>query len=282
MHRHYLSDNLPLDQIKAHQFFHQGKLLSAAQIATRLEKTPIPTWAYLLIAHYITTLDKNKHCSRQLTPFETLCTKTTPQYHLISCIPNLIFNNLKANESLACKKWEAELSISLTAENWEQIFLNIHKGSTNVTTQENGYKIQSRWYHTTVLSHIFKPEIPETCWRCHQERGTLLHIWWSCSPLQNFWSEVSHITAQVTSYNLDFTPAQFLLHHSPIPHTSYHKSLTMHMIKQCIPIHWNSKQIPTLTEMEKLIHISRDTLTKCSHKWPVGYTTRHHVNTPTS
>lgn len=139
------------------------------------------------------------------------------------------------------------VSISLTEENWENIFKTIHKGSTNVTTQENGFKIQSRWYRTPVLLHKFKPEIPEVCWRCHQERGTLLHIWWSCPPLLHYWSDVHRITTQITSYSLDLTAAQFLLHHSPLPHTSCYKSLTMHMInaaKQCIPIHWYSKQVP--------------------------------------
>lgn len=44
MQHQYLSDNWPQDQIRAHQFYHQGRLLSAAQIAGRLEKTPFPHW----------------------------------------------------------------------------------------------------------------------------------------------------------------------------------------------------------------------------------------------
>lgn len=243
-----------------------------------------------MFTHYLKILDKGGQCSRPLTPFELLCTKTSPQSHLVSYIHNLIFADLKEKDNQPCKKWEADLSIQLTDERWEQIFLNIHKGSTNVTTQENGYKIQARWYHTPVLLHKFKPDIPETCWRCHQERGTLLHIWWSCTPMKAFWSEVCRIITQVTTYNLDFTPAQFLLHFSSLPHTTYYKSLMMHMInaaKQCIPIHWNSQQIPTLkewftrihkvAEIEKLILISRDTPTKFSRKWACWI---HHQTLP--
>lgn len=36
------------------------------------------------------------------------------------------------------------------------------------------------------LLNKFNPTIPETCWRCHRDRGTLLHIWWSCASLQLF------------------------------------------------------------------------------------------------
>lgn len=54
----------------------------------------------------------------------------------------------------------------------------------------------------------------------------------------------------------------------------------MHMInaaKLCIPLYWNTSQTPTLkdwlirickvAEMEKLIHIARDTLTRFNKKW---------------
>lgn len=173
-----------------------------------------------MIAHYLKILDKNGQCSRPLNPFESLCTRTTPQSHLLSYIHNLLFTDLKANESRSCRKWEADLSIQITEDRWEQIFLNIHKGSINVTTQENGFKIQARWYHTPVLLHKFKAAIPETCWRCHQERGTLLHIWWSCTPLQTFWSEVHRIIMQVITYKLNFIPVQFLLHLSSLSHTT--------------------------------------------------------------
>lgn len=186
----------------------------------------------------------------------------------------MLYFLLTNNDSKACKNWERDLSLSLSTDNWEQMFLNIHKGSINVSTQENGYNIQSRWYRTPALLHKFKPTTPETCWRCHKDRGPLLHIWWSCTPIQTFWKEVCRITSHVTSYDLELTPAQFLLHHSPLTHKSYHKSLAMHMInaaKQCIPhipsIEEWFNRIGEVAEMEELINISRDTPTKFGAKW---------------
>lgn len=106
LHHQFLDDHWSLDQIRAHQFFHQGELLNAAQISTQQGKTQIPPWTYLLIAHYLRSLNKDLKCSRPLSPFEDLCTKTSPQTHLISYIHNLLFADLKANETLACKKWD--------------------------------------------------------------------------------------------------------------------------------------------------------------------------------
>lgn len=96
----------------------------------------------------------------------------------------------------------------------------------------------------------------------------------------NLWKEVHRITSLVTSYNLERSPAQFLLHHSPLSHRTYHKSLAMHIInaaKQCIPIHWKSQNTPLIkewfgrikriSEMEELIHIARDSPSKFGIKW---------------
>lgn len=112
----------------------------------------IPPWTYLLISHYLGSLNKNSSCSRQLIPFERLCEQKFPQNHLTSTIQNLLFTDYHPNDTLVCKAWARDLSLSLTLEDWEQIYLNFHKGSVNVSTQENGYKIQSRWYCTPALS----------------------------------------------------------------------------------------------------------------------------------
>lgn len=203
----------------------------------------------------------------------------SPQRHLISTTHGLLFEDIPSNQS-ACAVWERDLSIHLSPEDWEQIHPNTHKGSVNVSTKENGYKVQTRWYKNPTLLQKFYADLPDTCWRCQSERGSLLHLWWACPLIQNFWSAVHCNFTQVTTYTLDHFPAQFLLHHSTLPHGAYFKSLAMHMVnaaKQCIPLHWGSTQPPSIKEwltkinkileMERLISIARDTPIKFSTKW---------------
>lgn len=142
------------------------------------------------------------------------------------------------------------------------------------------YKIQSRWYRTPALLHKFKHTIPDACWRCQEDCSTLIHIWWSCPLIQTLWKEVHQLTSRITSYEIAFTPVQFLLHHSSTRQNSFHQSLMMHLInaaKQCVPIHWKSQNVPSIKEwfhrinrisdMEELIHIARDTPHKFGIKW---------------
>lgn len=202
-----------------------------------------------MITHFLGSLDRKFPVARQLTTFERLCALTSPQNHLIFFTHSPLFTECQPNDSKACAAWQRDLYLSLTPEEWKKIYLNIYKGSINVSTQENGYKVQSCWYRMPAILHKFKPTISDIYWRCHEHYGSLIHIWWDCPRIQIFWAEVHRITPHVTSYDLERTPAQFLLHHSPLSNKSYHKSLVIHMInaaKQCIPFHWKSQTSPQL------------------------------------
>lgn len=124
----------------------------------------------MLLSHYILPLNKKLKVSRPLFLLETLCTKQSPQSHLISTMYSLLFLNVPSNIGRACKAWENELSLSMSREQWEQVYLNIHKGSVKVSTQENGYKVQTHWYSTPSLIHKFNADIPDVCWRCKQDK----------------------------------------------------------------------------------------------------------------
>lgn len=163
--------------------------------------------------------------------------------------------------------WERDLQLSLTDENCEDIYEYAHKGSLNVALQENSYKIATKWYRTPARLHKFSPTIPNTCWRCKTEVGCMLHIWWDFALLQLLWREVHSLLSQITTYTLDFKPAQYLLHHTSLSKRTYYKSLAMFMVnaaRLCIPVHWRSTttlsirewltKISKIEEMEELIH----------------------------
>lgn len=240
----------------------------------------IPFYKYLQVRHFLQSSRQSSLWHRDLTQFESLCTSTEPQGHLISVNYSLLFSGHKVKEDKIIQQWEKELTLDLTPTEWEHIFTLMHKGSINVTTQENRYKLFSKWYRTPDKIHHFHPSVPPTCWRCNASRGTLLHIWWECPLIQPFWSEIHQLISQITTYTPDFSPARYLLHHTPGSPGSYKKSLTLHLINAanlCIPAHWRHPAPPTLEEwirrvdrianMEQLIAQAKDTPTKFQTTW---------------
>lgn len=150
----------------------------------------------------------------------------------------------------------------------------------NVTTQETGYKVLAGWYRTPIQLHKFSPTYYTLCWRCGSEPGSLLHLWWFCSKMQTFYREIHEMITKRTTYNLDLTPTQYVLHHSSLPKSTYYKSLALHLVnvaRHCIPLKWGSSTPPTLShwhryvcqtpDMEELISIARGSPFKFTRTW---------------
>lgn len=124
-----------------------------------------------------------------------------------------------------------------------------HKSSICAKIQETNYKILSRWYRTPALVHKFFPATSDLCWHCLSDKGTLLHIFWSCPRLKHFWRVVREIVQKFTDRNIPDDPAFFLLHASNIPERVYKKSVIRHLLdaaKACILLHWKSPHPPTI------------------------------------
>lgn len=165
--------------------------------------------------------------SRPLTPFENICSTADPQQHVISTIYGLLGEHISPNAGKACRAWVRYLAIDIPLEGWEHTVHTTHKSSVNVSTQKTNYKLLYRWYRTPTLLHNFDPTRFNQCWRCRQKVGTLLHIWWECPLLQPFRTKVHSTILQVTTDALEYSPAQFLLHHTSLPPKNYHKSLAI-------------------------------------------------------
>lgn len=93
------------------------------------------------------------------------------------------------------------------------------------------------------------PESSGLCWRCEEEEGTLIHVFWTCPKIQPFWGEVRRITQKFTEYIVPEDPAFFLLHLSSVPIKTYKKSLVRHLLnaaKGCIPIFWKQTLPPPI------------------------------------
>lgn len=221
LEQNFLSKMWPHKDILTKHFFKRGTLLSRDEIDKDLKSYLIPHWKYMQIRHYLTRRESALKWTRTPMTLENLCTKKSPQRHHISILYTSLFEDITYFSSISCQTWEQDLNIKLTENDWENIYSNAHKGSLNVATQECGYKIITRWYRTPTSLNTFSPQISDRCWRCKQEEGSMLHIWWACPEIQKFWKMVHETTTSITSDNLRFTPAQYLLHHNMIPKKQY-------------------------------------------------------------
>lgn len=151
----------------------------------------------------------------------------------------------------------------------------------NINTQENWFKILLRWYRTPTKLHKISPTLSPLCWWYGGERGSLLHIWWTCPLIQPFWKEVHWLTNHQLPPSLWNTHQHNICYIIPqFPKSTYLRSLAMNLLNEarlCIPTGWRStsslttadwlKRIQKNAGMEELVHLARDTPSKFRKTW---------------
>lgn len=119
--------------------------------------------------------------------------------------------------------WERDLNRTFSPQQKQCILHFTYKPSICTKMKENNFKILTRWYKTPArLSKIF-PASSDRCWRCEEERGTLLHVFWTCPIIAQFWLKVKNIAQKFTDQQIPDDPAFFLLHVTASPAKSYKK-----------------------------------------------------------
>lgn len=108
-------------------------------------------------------------------------------------------------------KWEKDLECSFTDYEWETICEDAQPFSINTHHKLIQFNVIHRVYYTPVRLHSFKSSYSELCPRCKADRGTLLHMPWSCPDLEVYWKEVLEIIATVAGTNVPREPRLTLL-----------------------------------------------------------------------
>lgn len=232
------------------------------------------------LRHFLTDPQTRQAFSRKQSQFESLCTTNEPQRHLISIIYSILFDEYDPKSNIACTQWVKDLSITLSEAEWGNMYAIYTKAQSMWQPKENGFKLFSRWYKTPLKLHKINLEIPSTCWRCHTNEGSHLHIWWDCPAILQFWTDVFRLASKITTLQLEFSPAQALLQHSKLPMKTYHQSLALHLLnaaKLCIPVLWKSSTPPTISDwikrvnkiatMEELVHQAHDSSSTYRNTW---------------
>ena len=70
-------------------------------------------------------------------------------------------------------------------------------------------------YITPVKLHNYSKEIPETCFKCNEVKGTFIHCIWECDKIRKFWREVMDKITMILSSNIPLDPVMILLYLYP-------------------------------------------------------------------
>ena len=153
LQKSYLLAEWPQAQMLSKHFFYSGKFPSLQVLAQMSTTQAFPSWPFMQLKHFLNVPAKIAKYTRSSTVFESLCSSTSPQSHVISALYAYMFGELYSSLRSDHAFWKTALDREIGDASWDHIHLLIHKGSFNVNVQENGYKIKARWYKTPQLLH---------------------------------------------------------------------------------------------------------------------------------
>lgn len=196
----------------------------------------------------------------------------------------LLISPTESTHQTFLSKWERDLNCTFTSNQTQRIITFTLQSYISTKVQKTNYKLLTRWYLTPQALHTYQPNTSALCWRCQGDRGTLLHIFWSCPKLSHFWSTVRATIQKFTDYNIPDDPAFFLLHVNTISTKRYKKSIVRHLLnaaKSCIPLQWKSQTPPTvaswiqrvedISKMEDLVLNARHQQEKYNETWALWH-----------
>lgn len=103
------------------------KEVELAQSGRNTTNNSFSLCTYFQIRHFLRNIDRDSSISRSFTPFEHLCSQSTPQQHVISNIYNMLFLDTSPKPGKVCVTWEREMQLELSEDQWDCKFTIAHK-----------------------------------------------------------------------------------------------------------------------------------------------------------
>lgn len=262
---HLLCNQTTHKPLLAGECFHEGKFKDYETLKRDSGIPNLPIWTYFQLRNFLSNAGKRGNCTRQLTDL-WLTRKVTS-----TAFTWLLHTNLQ-NEDRFRKHWSKELAMNITNKQWKNACILAHKCSISTKTQETTYKLLTDWYATAAKLHVWNVQTPDICWRCGNDTGTLVHIWWHCPPLATYWNQVRDQIKRITKTKMKLNAACCLLHISNFTIKQYKKSLTKHLLnaaKALKPVLWRTTRVPLvldwLTRVAEICEM-KDTLAQATDR----------------
>lgn len=109
--------------------------------------------------------------------------------------------NLKPLEVVR-SKWEEELGINITDDEWQDIIDGIQSSSICQRHRVIQFKVVHRLHWSKVKLAQIKSDVDGLCDRCRADDGTLAHMFYHCPKLTEFWKSIFAFFSKVLEIDI--------------------------------------------------------------------------------
>ena len=252
-------------------------------------------YRYLQTRHYYNQdIKQNNHQYNLLVEIFIKAYKSELPRGVISMLYKSITNLNNHSTKYIKHRWELEAGLIITDEEWEHICTNQWKSTSSHIWKEFCWKSISRYFIPPSQSVHFTHGNAQ-CWRnCGCQRAHHYHVFWECSILQSYWSDVNKALKHIFQINIPPDFKTMFLTYKTLPMQSidgYLWNVLLAAAKKAITKKWMIQKAPTVQDwaqiisdiykMEKItfiVNLKLDLFVKHWNKWE-KYAKQHMLET---
>ena len=236
------------------QLFEGGVMKSFEQLKEIYDLTNQDFYRYLQIRHYLYTHHEwEKLClpPSKMEHFFILTIEKTVRAKFISHLYRILQEELKENNLDIKEKWEIEMNITISDEQWENSCEQGHRITNSPNWREFGWKIKMRYFRTPLIMSKWSNTSAQ-CWRGCGKVGNHTHIFWDCPKLTQYWQKIQREIKTCLLIDIPLESSNFILGILPdnIEENSQAKLLRALLLSanKVIIASWLKPQPPTITQ----------------------------------
>lgn len=173
---------------------------------------------------------------------------------------SVLYRNLRDSEAASTlyikEKWERELNINITLEEWHEMCETQHTATNSRTWREFGWKNLTCYFITPKLKSK-ETGSQHICWRlCGEREANHTHIFWKCHKLNLFWESVHNIMKDILGYVIPREcKVMYLgsLNNYVLEKDRYLTKMLLVTCKKAITRNWCKTEPPTITQWLEII-----------------------------
>lgn len=162
--------------------------------------------------------------------------------------------------------WEIDLGIDITGDLWETILRRVHSSSICARHGLLQFKVVHRLHFSKERLAKFYPGTDPLCNRCRHDTGSLIHTFWSCPNITNYWTLMFHTLSEAYDVKIAPNPLTALFGVLPPGHTcpkyiSRVVAFASLMARRLILGRWKDASSPThsqwMTDLMQCLHLEK-------------------------
>lgn len=259
-----------------------GELLTYGELCKKYQIPSKHFFKYLQLKSFISSRSKDIMNIPPLSLIEEITLKHQKGKGLLSKYYNLLMSNSKDFSLDKLNAWRCDIEEEIDEVEWNEACLRAQKQTINTRLKLLQYKWLTRVYITPVKLHHMYSNIPDTCIKCHNDKGTLFHCLWECPKIQKFWSEVIRCMSEAFTIKIPLCAKLCVLGIYPEGFTQTQKQTKLldfgllHA-RRAIALGWKNMDAPSLKQwikelsecigLERLTYIAKGKHKEFIHLW---------------